>query len=419
METGKRWVGTVTVLVALGIVGASVMAWFAWRAAPGQAPEFELESTGYENGTLGDPVAFRLEDYRGRTLVIDFMAVSCASCRVLTETVVRPLQATYGARADFAILSVDVWSGGLGESREDLIGLQRSENTTWRHALDTDGLLLKYRAIGIPYLAIIDPSGRLVYARDGLPSYDDVEQAVLLSMTGQATSQELLNVGIVGLSMLAGLAALVSPCAVGLLPGYVGQLMQAREQEVMGRRSALQAPLRAGVLAAAGATALYALLAILFWLAGPFLRPHLQAVGPWMALAMFLVGAGMVLGFDWTRFAPARQRGSLGQPSHYAGFGFVYALVSFGCAGPVFLPILAGAFLQGPFQGLVAFMAYAASLAAMLVVIASLVNAGRGARTLQRLFAKARPIQVASGVLLAAGAGYLLWFYAQAGQTLL
>lgn len=418
MATRLRIIAVATIALLLaGLVGGSLWAWFAWRTTPGDAPAFSLESTGYENHTLGPSVPFSLEDYRGQTVLLDFMAVSCASCRLVTETVVRPIHETFAGRDDFEVISVDVWAGAIGETREDLVRLQQEENTTWRHALDTDGVLAKYGAIGIPYLAVVDPAGRLVFVQDGLPQRSDVEDAVRLAMTGQAPAQAILQVGTVGLSLLAGMAALFTPCAVGLMPGYVGQLMRTVPADRAGARFLFPRPIRAGVATAAGAVALYALMAVLLWAFGPFLRANLERVGPWMALGLMLVGVGMVFAFDWSRFVPSRWKDRSGQPSSFVAFGFAYGLVSFGCTGPVFLPILGAAFLQGTLAGVLAFVAYTASLAGVLLVVAVIVSSGSRVKPLHAVLAKARPIQAVAGILMVIAGGYLLWFYERAGLS--
>ncbi len=137
---GERTLGPWLVLglVLAVAVGASLSS--AWRTH-GPAPEFSLTSTGYENGTLGDPVPFKLSDYRGKTVVLDFMAVACTTCRTVTEDILKPLAAS---EPDVVILSIDTWSdpgsGNAfgGESDSDLVRLQNQTHVAWRHARDTE-----------------------------------------------------------------------------------------------------------------------------------------------------------------------------------------------------------------------------------------------------------------------------------------
>src|SRR5688572_20324626 len=205
------------------------------------AQDFTLTSTGYENGTLAEPVTFSLSDYRGKTVVLDFMAVACTTCRIVAEDVLKPLHDRHGG--DIAILSIDTWadpgSGNLfgGETDEALIELQQEENLHWRHALDTDGVYLKYSAIGLPKLVVVDPEGRIAYSETGSQDLSDVEAAVQASIAGEATPVAVLSVGLSGLAFAAGVASILTPCSVGLLPAYLGLLLQDASQAPAARRS--------------------------------------------------------------------------------------------------------------------------------------------------------------------------------------
>lgn len=394
----------VTILLAAGVFGGIAWAYFTWRTTPEHAPPFALESTGYENGALGDPIPFSLEDYRGKTVVLDFMAVSCATCRIVTAETLKPLARQHANDADFALVSIDVWAGFAGESRDELIQLQMQENTTWRHALDTQGLLQDYGAPGIPYLAVVDPFGRLVYAEGGL-SHDGLADTVRAAQAGEGRPQAILQVSIVTLALVAGVATMFTPCAVGLLPGYAGQVMQART----GGR--LIAAARLGGVAGFGVATLYVALAAALLAFGARLRGFVDDVAPAVALALIGIGVAMMAGLDWSRLLPARQ----GSPRGFYSFGLAYGFVSFGCTGPVFLPILGAAFLQGAATGALALLAYVGALVVLLIVVALAVASGTAAGPLRGLAAKARPVQVVSGLLMVGAGAYMLWFYSRAG----
>ncbi|MHB8632867.1 MAG: TlpA family protein disulfide reductase, partial [Thermoplasmatota archaeon] len=160
-----------------------------WNGLPrtGVAPPFTLLSTGYEGGHAGPPVPFNLSSYRGHTVVLDLMAVSCTSCRVLTREVLLPLSHTH---PDVSLLSIDIWSdprwGALGETNGSLVALQHLEGATWRHALDTDQVGQKYGVTALPRLVVVDPAGRIVLSRTGTPALASVEAAVAAATAGSA-----------------------------------------------------------------------------------------------------------------------------------------------------------------------------------------------------------------------------------------
>lgn len=405
---------TVMALAFLGVAAAGYVLVDSQRATLEEAPGFTLASTGYENGTLGEPVNFTLQDYRGKTVVLDFMAVTCATCRIVTEEVLKPLNREYGSRDDFAILSVDVWATdtfaqAVGENREGLVDLQQRENTTWRHALDTEGLIQKYGAIGIPFLTVIDADGRIVYQVSGMPQREDVARAVDASLSGTASQARVLQASIPALAMLAGLAAVLTPCGVGLLPGYISNL--ARTQPGV-REGKVRPFLAAGGLASLGVVALYALLAGLLLVLGAPMRERLDLAGPIVGVAMIAVGIASLAGLPWDRFVPARLMQA--PRAGFFGYGVAYGAAAFGCTGPIFLPLMLTAFLAGPMLGLMAFGAYAVGVAVLLVAIAYLIAAGHLAG-LQRILPRASRLTMVANLLMVAAGAYLIWFYYRAG----
>jgi len=403
-RTADLWLALAAVLALTA--GTTLAA--TWRAS-GPAPDFHLTSTGYEAGVQGAPVAFNLSDYRGRTVVLDFMAVACASCRTVTEQVLKPLHAAHG---DVVILSVDTWSdpgsGNLfgGETDQDLVRLQQQTGVPWRHARDTDGVYLAYGAVSLPKLAVVDPRGQLVYAHAGEQSLRKVEAAVAAAQAGSAVPVAGLRAGLLGLAFVAGLSAVLTPCGIGLLPAYVGLLVE-RGGPAPGPQRVARA-LSGGVQAAGGIVAVYAVLALLFWAAGAALRPLLPWLGPVLGLALAALGVLALAGKGW-RVPGVRVDARTG----FAAFGAAYGLAGFACTGPLFLPLLLAGFLVGPATGLAAFLLYTVAVASVVVAVAGLVAAGQQSAA-GRLLAGAPWVhKAAAGVLVLAGLA-VAWYGARA-----
>jgi len=385
--------------------GGAYAAWTTLQEQPAEAPGFSLTSTGYEDGTLGEPVAFNLSDHRGRVVLLDFMAVSCSSCRIVTEEIVKPAQARH-ADEGLVVLSIDVWAGHYGETREELIKLQKKENTTWRHALDTDSVMEKYGAYALPQIAVVDAEGRLAYRAAGIPPPGEVEAAIQGAVAGEGDGAELLQVGLIGLAFIAGAASIFTPCSVGLLPGYMGLLLRRGGSSGASVRSTL----RAGLVTGAGAVSLYAVLAVLLVAFGPWLRPHVDKLGPIIGISLLVLGVLTLAGMDWGFLM--RRLGVDGRRGYYA-FGVGYGLASFGCTGPVFLPILFAAFLRSTATGLAAFAVYALAVA-LLVFAAAYLVATSQITLLRGLTARAGLVTRLSALLMASAGVYLIWFYYRA-----
>lgn len=393
--------------------------WVLWDAAYAEqsAPEFQLQTTGYLAGGGAAPASVRLSDYRGDVLVLDLMAVSCTSCRVVTQEVLLPLHDRYGDRDDFAILSVDTWADpatgtSWGETTEEVVALQQREGAPWPHALDTDRMYVKYAALQLPKVVVIDPEGRIVYEATGKPSLDDVDRAVTASLAREADAVPVLRVGLVGLALVAGLASFFSPCSVGLLPAYLGFLLQSHNEDGRARKT-----LRGGLATGAGIVTMYAAIAVLLWPFGPFLRPHLGKVGPVIAVVLVVLGLLMLRSGSWEPLARRLWMGRVDGRRGFFAFGLGYGLAAFGCTGPVLFPVLIAGFVEGAMMGVFVFLAYAASVAFLVVGAAALVAAGRMGR-LSGILAKSRWINRASAMLLVVAGVWMLVYYWRAGTAL-
>src|SRR5262249_17758575 len=124
------------------------------------APDFQLK--------LLDGTAFRLSDYKGKTVVLDFWATWCGPCvqamPVLEETV-----------ADFKEQGVKLIAVNM---QEDAKTIGRFLERTELHpavALDADGVAAqKYAVSAIPQTVIIDAEGKVARLFiGGGPAYGD------------------------------------------------------------------------------------------------------------------------------------------------------------------------------------------------------------------------------------------------------
>jgi cytochrome c biogenesis protein CcdA/thiol-disulfide isomerase/thioredoxin len=403
--------GWLAIALLLGIFAGVSWTFGAQRGGP--APDFTLTSTGYEDGFLGDPFVFSLSDYRGETVVLDFMAVTCTSCRAVTEEVLKPLHARH---PDLVILSIDTWSDpGAGnpfggETDADLIRLQQETDVPWRHARDTDSVYRKYDAWGLPKLAVVDPDGNLVYAKAGSQSLDRVEAAVAAADLGSATPLPSLRLSVLGFAFVAGLACVFTPCGIGLLPAYLALLVEDGARSPAARR--VPRALAGGLAAAAGIAAVYGLLALAAWAASDALRAALPWLGPLLGLLLFGLGVAALAGADWSglvRRLPLRVDGRRG----FAAFGVAYGAAGFACTGPLFFPLLLEAFAHGARTGALALLLYTGAVAAVLVAAAGVV-AWSGPTVLRPVLRHAAAIHRAGAVVLALGGLYLAWYSAHA-----
>lgn len=207
--------------------------------------------------------------------------------------------------------------------------------------------------------------------------------------------------GLLAFAAGAGLGTFLSPCALPLVPGYVGYYVSASAQDTP------RAGLAVRALAAAGGV-LVTLLTLggLAVLVG---QPVARALptGELLVGAVLLVLGVAVLtdrGPDWQVPLPARRADTAG----FALFGAGYAVAGAGCVLPVFLGVVLEAMTLGPAAGTAVVGTYAAAVALPLLGLTVAVGAGFDAIT-ARLTSASRYTEPAAGiVLVAAGLGQLL-----------
>ncbi len=132
--------------------------------APGPAaPEFRLEELA--GGELS------LEDFRGKTLVLDFWATWCVPC--LAQIPV--LNAYAEAHAEeVAVVGVSVDA----EGRAAVEAFIEQVPIDYPVVFGDEALARSYGAPGFPALAVVDAEGRIDSLHVGLITTDDLEAAV-------------------------------------------------------------------------------------------------------------------------------------------------------------------------------------------------------------------------------------------------
>lgn len=428
----RLWLGLVLGALLLSGLPLGVAVHQAGLETVDEAPGFTLTSTGYENGTLGEPVEFSLSDYRNKTVLLDFMAIACTSCRLVERQVLEPIYAELRDHPDFVLLSIDTWADPEtgqaafgGETNARLAEFQEEHGHDWRHALDEDKVFRKYDAVSLPKLAVVGPEGQLVDEWRGQPSRADVRFAIDKSMAGEAEAATVFRLDnivsgfslFMAVAFVAGVAAFFAPCSVGLIPAYMGFLLQGAQEQEAARRAVLT--LRAGLVTGAGIVSIYGVIALALWglsLAGfgGWVSENIETLRPIMAGLLIVLGILMLFQVSWDWLAKRMGMGSLDGRKGFYTFGVGYGLAAFGCTGPLFLPVLVLAFAAGALTGFATFAVYSLAIAAFVLLAAGMVATGHRSG-LQAILSKTNVITKVSAILLAGAGVWLLWFDWQAG----
>lgn len=394
----------VGVLVVAALVAGVAIAAYLAPPEPRDAPEFSLTTTGLESPD-GQPQIVTKASLAGRVVVIDLMARGCEPCLIVTKEVLKPQWQPWN-ETGVALLSVDPWAGTLGaETNEDLRYVQNAERSYWPHALDEQHAFADF-SVGLPRLLVMDAAGRLVAQFQGIPDRAQVAAAVESAQTGAGAGVRLPPGGLLGLAAVAALAAVATPCAIGLMPGYLALVARRAAPDA---HPAVRA-VGSGLAATGGMALFYAALTLLLWLAADLVRPYLWAGGVAVGILFIGIGAAVLAGASWPMLDRWRHR--LEARGAFT-FGAAYGVASFACTGPILLPILAGAALQSGGTVVLVLAAYAITVAAVLIVLAALA----GTPAVGRIVTNPRAtttVAVVTGILLVGSGAYLLWIAARA-----
>ena len=219
-------------------------------------------------------------------------------------------------------------------------------------------------------------------------------------------------------AFVVGMAATVNPCGAAMLPAYLTWFTRSAAGQASSPALRVPRAVAAGLGATAGFVAVFAAVGALvsagmsaFMIATPYVG---ITVGAALAVIGVLTAAGrhVSLRLPWSgRSLGGRGRG----PRAMVGFGVSYALVSLGCALPVFLAGVAGAFTRGGVgEGLGAFVAYGLGMGAVLTALAVVIAVAPRAK-LRSLRAAGGRLQRPAGVLVGLVGAYIVYYWVAGG----
>lgn len=199
----------------------------------------------------------------------------------------------------------------------------------------------------------------------------------------------------------AGLATFLSPCALPLVPGYVGYYASAASGDQHAAGIATR-----GIAAATGVLVALGTLAGLAIAVGRPVTRALPVVEPAVGVALVVLGVLVVTGRgpSWRVPLPARRADTPG----FALFGVGYAGASAGCVLPIFLAVVVQAIsLPAPAAAAIVTV-YAAGVAVPLLAVTIAVGLGLDVATGRIVGHGALLENVAGAVLVLAGVGQVV-----------
>ncbi|MXW42142.1 MAG: cytochrome c biogenesis protein CcdA [Acidimicrobiia bacterium] len=219
----------------------------------------------------------------------------------------------------------------------------------------------------------------------------------------------------------AGLVAAVNPCGFAMLPAYLAYFLgiSNNEQSASGSGRNALAGLRVGLTLTAGFVAFFGIIGALT--SSLISTSTITSRGPWITLVvsglMVLLGIAMLCGVEPKISVPRLSKG--GDSRRLISiflFGVSYAVVSLGCASPVFLGSVSGAFSSdGWWEGTMRFLAYALGMGLLVTFLTLAVAMGRSgiAAHIRRMLPHIN--RISGGFLILAGVvlGFYGWWEVQ------
>lgn len=207
----------------------------------------------------------------------------------------------------------------------------------------------------------------------------------------------------------AGMLATVNPCALPMLPAYLGWFITGDDV----RQPPARAVARAVVVAISvtvGFMIVFGLLGLAATAASAQVERYTPFLTPVVGASMAIMGVALVAGRTIKLPMPRLDRAGDGRGVLAMVFyGMSYAVVSVSCALPIFLAHVSLTFGQSWSTGLSQMGGFSAGFALVLVALSMSVALTRGSLPAMARRATAY-VSRASGVLLALSGSYLIWY---------
>jgi cytochrome oxidase Cu insertion factor (SCO1/SenC/PrrC family) len=129
------------------------------------APDFSLQDIHGKS--------FRLSDFRGRVVVLEFMSTTCPHCA--NEA---PRLAAVWKRFGSAMTMISI-SVNARDTNEVLKAYATAHDSPWVWAMGTANVASAFGVSGVPTIVIIDPNGQIAYLNRGETSEATLTQQIL------------------------------------------------------------------------------------------------------------------------------------------------------------------------------------------------------------------------------------------------
>ncbi len=370
-------------------------------AASKKAPDFTLYDI--------DNHAFNLSEFRGKVVILDFMATWCVPCNYMMKN----LKEISDKYPDIVIISIDVDST---ESVEQLRNFKEKYNASWIFAIDTAGVGKKYSVTGIPKTVIINPEGEISFAHVGKISISKLSAEIEKAKTGH-TAKNLFVMPLPLIAFLAGILSFFSPCAFPLLPGYMAYYVGKKEGNQANTKM-LRKAFFDGMQPAFGILIFYAIIGIPIIFAGDAIKSFIPLFEPLVGSLIIFLGIEMIAGLNL--FTKIPSTGFVNKISNFVGkekkfglvsYGILYGAASTGCVLPIFIGMIFLALSKNGFlSSILIFLSYVIGMASLMIAVTIIIALSKHA-LIDKLRVSTKYMEKFGGIILVITGIYLIYYY--------
>lgn len=211
------------------------------------------------------------------------------------------------------------------------------------------------------------------------------------------------------LAFTAGMLATVNPCALPMLPAYLGWFITGDDERLPTGRAVARAVLVA-LCVAVGFVAVFGVLGLLATAASAQVEEITPWITPVVGVAMAGLGVALLAGRTLKVPLPRLDKGGKGRGiATMVLYGMSYAVVSVSCALPIFLIQVSTTFGESWTTGLTQMLGFAVGFALVLVALSVSVALARGPLVGFAREATGYVSRIAGALLLVSGV-YLVWY---------
>ena len=403
-----------------------------------KAPGFKVTDTEGNIRTL--------DDYRGKVLLLDFMSLSCVSCKQVEE-ILKDIVDEYD-KDEFEILSIDILQS---DSNQMLRDHWAEQGLKWPVARDTDDMKVKYQVQEIAYLMLIDKKGYLVYEYLGAPEKGDLKDEIQSAIEGRSTAFNVEQTPIYILAIVGGIVTFFSPCSFPMLPGYIAFYLQkdlaiaaetakddteSEKAKEKRKKKAIRRAFGSGTVTAVGIVIVFTTIGLITLMATSAINEYLPVLQPIIGALLIVLGILMFTNLQYNKIiqpfqnmyrsisekrakakedsqADPEASGKTDDSSNrkfYTGlftYGLGYGAAAAACTFPVFLSTILGAIaLPTMLESMVVIFLYIISMVILMITVTVSI-AWLGQSAAQKLSAYTGHIKkIGAVVLILVG----LWF---------